>query len=71
MKNTTNMKIPAKYQPMLDEVTRDSDGYWAYSNKGYMFDEMGCHTASEDTQAALMAVIRSLVPCDCKECVTS
>lgn len=68
MKNNTSIKVPKKYQPMLDEVYKDSDGYWAYSKAGYHFPEMGCHTAHEDTQADLMRVVRNVQPCDCGEC---
>lgn len=68
MTNNTNMKIPKKYVAMLEEIDRDSDGYWAYSKDGFMFRRMECHTAHEDTQAELMDVIRTLQPCDCDEC---
>lgn len=68
MNNETSVKVPLKYQGMITEIYKDSDGYWAYSNKGFMFEDMGCHTAHEDTQADLLRVIRSLIPCDCDEC---
>jgi hypothetical protein len=70
MKNNTSIKVPAKYVSMLSEIDYEGrqDGYWAYSVPGFMFADMGTHTAHEDTQADLLRVIRSLVPCDCKEC---
>jgi hypothetical protein len=70
MKNFTNIKVPMKYQPMIDEIDKDSDGYWAYSKYGYHFAGMGgaCHTAHEDTHKDLLSMIRTLEPCDCKDC---
>jgi hypothetical protein len=70
MKKTTNIKVPKKYQHMIDEIEQDSDGYWAYSKYGFYFEYMGneCHTAHEDTKTDLLKVIRSLKPCNCKEC---
>jgi hypothetical protein len=68
MKNSTKIKIPKKYEPMLDEVYHDSDGYWAYSKDGFYFHDMDCHTAHEDSQKALLDVISSLKPCDCEDC---
>ena len=56
---------------MLYIIEKDEDGYWAYSKKGYCFEEMGygCHTAHEDNQLALLEVIRTLEPCNCNECL--
>lgn len=72
MVNSTSIKIPKKYQPMLKEIYQENDGgeksYWAISKKGWRFANMQCHTAHEDTQKALLDVIHSLEPCDCKEC---
>jgi hypothetical protein len=68
--NNTKMKVAKKYLGMLAEIDnegRDS-GIWAYSKKGYQFEAMGCHTAHEYNQKDLMDVIKTLVPCDCKEC---
>lgn len=69
MKNSTTIKIPKKYQAMISEVYKDSDGYWAYSEDGFMFTDTECHTAHEDTHKDLLRVIRSLAPCDCYECI--
>lgn len=68
MKNSTSIKIPAKYENMLDVVYKDVDGYWAETVAGFMFPSMECHTAHEDTQAELLRVIRTAVPCDCDQC---
>jgi hypothetical protein len=68
MKNSTKIIVPRKYIHMIDEIFKDSDGYWAYSSKGYQFDDMFCHTAHEDTQNELLKVIRSLNKCDCNQC---
>jgi hypothetical protein len=61
--------IPKKYMENITEVYKDSEGWWAYSKKGYRFEGMGCHTAHEDTQKDLLAMIRTMVPCDCEQCV--
>lgn len=68
MKNTTNIKIPKKYQHMIDEIFHDSDGYWGYTKNGYKFDDTECHTAHGNTQSELLQDIRSLTKCDCSEC---
>lgn len=71
MKNSTSIKIPQKYQPMIKEIYHDCDGYWAYSEDGFYFETMDCHTAHEDTQKQLLEVIRSLAPCNCEDCEKS
>ncbi|WP_080871748.1 hypothetical protein [Oceanobacillus timonensis] len=68
MKNNTKIRIPKKYQHMLTEVDKDSDGYWAYSEYGYRFSFMESHTAHEDTQKELLSVIDTLEECNCDEC---
>lgn len=68
MVNTTSIKIPKKYEHMLELVEQDSDGYWAYTNVGYYSPYMDCHTMREDTQAALLFEIRRIKPCDCDQC---
>ncbi|MBD8045832.1 hypothetical protein [Clostridium faecium] len=70
MKNTTSIKVPKKYHLMIDEIFYDSDGYWAYSSKGYMFNLSDSHTAHEDTQKELLDAIRTLKPCNCSECTS-
>jgi hypothetical protein len=61
--------IPKKYMKHIEEVYKDSDGWWCYSKKGYYFTHMDCHTAHEDTQDQLLQVIRTLAPCDCDQCL--
>ncbi len=68
MKNNTSIKIPNKYKHMIDEVYKDSDGYWAYSKDGYRFISTDSHTAHGYTQAEFLDDIRSLAKCDCSEC---
>lgn len=70
MLNNTKIRVPKKYEDMLREIDfegRDS-GYWAYSKEGFRFAGMDCHTAHEYNQKDLMDMIRTLEPCDCKEC---
>lgn len=69
MQNLTKIKIPKKYQDKLELIDNEgSEGYWAYSNKGFQFGGMGCHTAHEYTVKELLAMIRTLEPCDCEQC---
>lgn len=68
MKNDTTIKVPKKYQHMIEIIYKDSDGYWAETKDGYFFPNMECHTAHEDTQTELLAEIRTISVCDCEEC---
>lgn len=68
MKNNTKIKVAKKYQGMIELIEKDSDGYWAYAKDGFYFGGMGCHTAHEDTQKELLAMIRTLKECDCDDC---
>lgn len=69
MINKTNLAIPKKYVPMIDEVFEDHDGYWAYSKPGYRFEQTESHIAHDYTsKTVLMSYIRSLEVCDCDEC---
>lgn len=69
-KNATKMRVPEKYQLMLDELYIDFDGYWAYAKDGYKFAGMGgkCHTARENTRKEMLQMIRTLKPCNCSNC---
>lgn len=53
----------------MDEVFKDSDGYWGYTKKGFRFGITECHTAHGNTQKELLSDIRSMEPCDCDECM--
>ena len=53
----------------MDEVFKDSDGYWAYTKKGFRFAQTECHTAHGNTQKEILQDIRSMEPCDCDECM--
>ena len=68
MINNTKIKVSKKVESMLDDISKDSDGYWASSKDGFYFTMMDCHTAHEDTQKELLSVIRTLAPCNCNEC---
>jgi len=64
MKNSTNIKIAKKYEPMVKEIYHDSDGYWVYTAEGYYAAGMGCcdecHTIHEDTVKELLWQIRQI-----------
>lgn len=72
MKNSTSIKVPKKYQPMVEDIYKDSDkGYWCYANKGYYFSDMdyGVHIIREDTQRQVLDMIKSLRLCECDDCI--
>lgn len=68
MKNETTLKIPKKYESAIKEIYKDSEGYWVYAEKGYIFANTGCHTAHEYTQKDIMSAIRTLESCTCSDC---
>lgn len=68
MTNLTKIKVSKKYIHMIDEIYRDPDGYWCYTNKGFYSPETGCHTIHEDRQDELLKQIRLIQPCNCEQC---
>lgn len=68
MKNRTTIKVPKKYQHMLEEVFQTPDGYWGHSKDGYFFQATEGHIAKGNTQAELLQDIRTLMECDCEDC---
>lgn len=60
MRNETTIKVPKKYEGMIELIEKDCDGYWAYAKEGYRFAGMECGTAHEFTQKELLAMIRTL-----------
>lgn len=65
MKNATSIKVPKKYQHMIEDIYPDSEGggYWCHSKDGYGFGEWeGAEIAREDTQKQLLQTIRTLRP---------
>ena len=70
MNNTTNIKVPKKYQHMLDTIEFEpaEGGYWAYAKEGYEFGCMTAHTAHEYNQKDMLDAIRTLRECECHEC---
>lgn len=61
MKNTTTLKISKKYEAGIKLVEKDGEGYWAYAEEGYIFENTDCATIHEYTQADFMKAIRTLV----------
>ena len=68
MRNYTGMKIAKKYEDKIELIEKDMDGVWAYTEKGYKFESSDCHTERQDNQKELYKAIRTVVPCDCKQC---
>lgn len=58
MINETKMRIPKKYQPMIKEIHRESDGVWVTLNDGFKSTNTDSHTIHETNQADAMEQIR-------------
>ena len=66
MVNETSIRVPKKYQHMIDEIYQDPDGYWCCLNQGWRSPSTGCHTIHEDSQPEVLRCIREVIPCpDC------
>ena len=63
MKNSTNIKIPKKYENMIEEVFYEGkeNGYWIYLKDGYIHEEMECGTIHEYTQKDLLNTLRGII----------
>ncbi len=71
MINRTNIIIPKKYEKCIDEIFKDSDGYWCYLSLGYTNPDEpygGLHSIHEDSQKELLSKIRNNEECQCEEC---
>lgn len=42
--------------------------YWVELNKGFCFDDEGCHGFAEDTQALVRESLKRVHPCNCAHC---
>jgi hypothetical protein len=60
--------IKKKYQSRIDEIYRDSDGWWIYLKRGYCWDDKGLHTIHEDTQKEAIECLYYTEKCDCDYC---
>ena len=74
MKNTTGIKVPKKYHKMIDCLEtelQDDSGivYWLCTAKGYAIGYEGIHVMSELTKREIIADIKTIVPCNCKDCI--
>lgn len=52
-------------------VEKDEDGWWAYYADGWKSstDTVGAqHTDHADTKREIMRLVRSAIPCNCKQC---
>lgn len=61
MENTTTLKIAKKYEAGIKLIEKDGEGYWAYAEEGYIFENTDCATIHEYTQADFMKAVRTLV----------
>lgn len=60
MINHTKMRVPKKYEHMIEEIIKDVDGYWIHLAEGFYSPETGTHTIHEGTQKDALACIRNI-----------
>ena len=67
MLNRTTLKVPKKYQPMINEIWQEDDGfsehgpsYWVAIADGYWSPDMQCRTLHESTQKEILMLIRNI-----------
>lgn len=61
MVNNTSLKVPKKYEHMIQEVIYDRwDKWFIYLNEGCYSPETGCQTIHEYTQADALKQIREI-----------
>ena len=65
MKNATTIKVPKKYEHMIEEIWTEDDGwfgnglsYWVSIADGFYSPEMYSHTLHESTQKEILRLIR-------------
>lgn len=60
MINHTKMRVPKKYEHMIEEIIKDVDGYWIHLAEGFYSPDTGAHTIHEETQKDALACIRNI-----------
>ena len=60
MINKTKMRIPQKYHVAIDEIMKDSTGYWIWLNEDYISTETGTHTIHEYNQKDALAQLKTI-----------
>lgn len=67
MINKTNIKIPKKYQAFIEEVWKDSDGYWANLTEASLCADTESHFVHEDTVKSFLLSLRNIYIMEEKE----
>jgi len=57
-----------KYDAVIEDFTHDEDGYWLYPVYGFYNSCPGSHIIHEDTMKEVLAALKDVKPCNCKEC---
>lgn len=65
------MRIPKKYEPMIELAEHDEDGWWIYLNYGWCWSCTGLHIIHEDTQKQALECLKKINRCNCSECAKS
>ena len=53
----------------VNQVFHDEDGYWLWLEPGYTCNPLDAHDGHADTVRGLLLAYRSIVPCECGDCV--
>lgn len=63
MINNTNIKIPKKYNEMIEEIYYEGkeDGYWCVLKEGFISTDSECGTIHEWTVKDLLASLKSII----------
>ena len=66
------MKLPKNLEKYVDEIIDErgeDNGYWVYLKYGFKVDYSASdHIIHEDTVKECIDYLRSVEPCDCREC---
>lgn len=65
---TRKIKIPKKYEPNIEVIVPQADGWIIKFSDGYCSGRDREHIVKEGTKKSVMAVIRSSCLCACMEC---
>lgn len=61
MKNDTKLRVPKKYEHMIDEIIFEKgNGYWVHLANGFYSPDSGCHTIHEMSQKEALKQIRAI-----------
>lgn len=66
--NDTKIKVAKKYVDKLEVLYKEEDLYWVETIPGFYFPMTETHVSNAETQAGILAEIRTIEVCECDEC---